>query len=190
MLAVLVDGMQENMSDILGHTFMQMELGNQAKGQIFTPYPVCQMSARMVFDENQTEKIISDRGFITLNEPASGGGAMIIAFAEAMKEADINYQQHLHVTAIDIDIKAVCMTYIQLTLLHIPAIIIHGNALSLDEWSHWYTPAHILGGWNKKLRRQATTSLVIEEIETHEPAEIPIATMLARNPEETQLPLF
>jgi hypothetical protein len=46
------------------------------------------------------------------------------------------------------------MAYAQLTLMHIPAVVVHGNTLSLEESDHWYTPAHILGGWNWKLRRR------------------------------------
>uniref|UniRef100_UPI003F494B27 hypothetical protein n=1 Tax=Cupriavidus taiwanensis TaxID=164546 RepID=UPI003F494B27 len=46
------------------------------------------------------------------------------------------------------------MTYLQLSLLHIPAIVIHGNALSVESWGTWFTPAHILGGWGAKLRRK------------------------------------
>jgi hypothetical protein len=44
------------------------------------------------------------------------------------------------------------MCYLQLALLHIPAIVVHGNALSMEVWGHWFTPAHVLGGWNRKLR--------------------------------------
>jgi hypothetical protein len=58
------------------------------------------------------------------------------------------------------------MAYLQLSLLHIPARITHGNSLSLDEFSHWYTPAHILGGWNFKLRRDPITA----RAEHHQPA--------------------
>jgi hypothetical protein len=39
------------------------------------------------------------------------------------------------------------MTCIQLTFLHCPAVVIQGNALALEERSHWYTPAHIMGFW-------------------------------------------
>ncbi|MFK8838946.1 hypothetical protein SL617_30605, partial [Klebsiella michiganensis] len=42
----------------------------------------------------------------------------------------------------------------QLSFLYIPAIIVHGNTLSLDGYAHWYTPAHILGGWSRKLRQE------------------------------------
>ena len=33
------------------------------------------------------------------------------------------------------------MAYIQLALYNIPAVIIHGNTLTVEEWSHWFTPA-------------------------------------------------
>ncbi len=39
------------------------------------------------------------------------------------------------------------MTYIQCALYGIPAVVIHGNSLSLEEWSHWYTPVYIFDGW-------------------------------------------
>src|SRR5579863_8704513 len=51
-----------------------------------------------------------------------------------------HYQKHLHVTAVDVDPKCVHMTYLQLSLLHVPAIVVHGNSLSLEEFGHWYTP--------------------------------------------------
>ena len=176
---------------------MEMELGNQAKGQVFTPYPVCQMTAKLSFEKKHAQEIISKKGHITLHEPASGGGAMVIAYAETMRDQEINYQKHLHVTAIDVDIKAVCMTYIQLALLHVPAIVIHGNTLSLETWSQWHTPAHIMGGWNRKLTQQpgeqptekvpAASEEIETEIELPTPAEIAAAS---KQPATQQLSLF
>ena len=39
------------------------------------------------------------------------------------------------------------MTYVQLSLYAVPAVIKHGNTLSMNEWSNWYTPAYMLGAW-------------------------------------------
>ena len=86
-------------------------------------------------------------------EPACGAGAMVIALAQAMLAADINYQRHLHVTAVDIDPRAVHMAYIQFSLLHIPAHVMVGNSLSNEVREHWFTPAHILAGWSARLAR-------------------------------------
>ena len=41
---------------------------------------------------------------------------MVIAMAEAMGKAGINYQQHLHVVAQDVDSRAVHMCFLQLSL--------------------------------------------------------------------------
>lgn len=32
------------------------------------------------------------------------------------------------------------MAYIQLCLYQIPAVVIHCNTLTMEEWSRWYTP--------------------------------------------------
>lgn len=153
-LAALTQGLEAGMTDILGRTFHDLELHNKWAGQFFTPYPLCEMMAKMMLsDEVEIRSKIERRGFITAHEPAVGSGAIVIALASAMREMGINYQRHLHVTAIDVDAKCVHMAYAQFALLHIPATIVHGNTLTLEEWSHWNTPAHILDGWRWKLQR-------------------------------------
>lgn len=150
LLGELTLALEDDMSDILGKVFSQLELGNKWKGQFFTPDPVCRVMAKISLSDDIQEKIDKD-GFITVGEPAVGGGAMVIAIAKEIKERGINYQKHLHVTAVDVDIRAVHMAYIQLSLFFIPAVIVHGDTLRMEEYSHWYTPAHVMGGWNEKL---------------------------------------
>lgn len=156
MLAALTMAMEEEPADVLGRTFHDLELHNKWAGQFFTPYHVCRMMAKMTIgDKADVEARIAARGFVTASEPAAGSGAMVIALAHEMRDAGINYQRHLHVTAVDVDAKCVHMAYLQFALLHIPAIIVHGNSLSLEEFGRWYTPAHIMDGWNWKLKREA-----------------------------------
>ncbi|WP_202800425.1 class I SAM-dependent methyltransferase [Sinorhizobium fredii] len=97
------------------------------------------------------QKAIAERGFMIAQEPAVGSGAMIIALAEAILEAGFNYQQLLHVTAVDIDPRAVHMAYIQLSLLHIPATVIVGDSLAMRFREDWHTMAHVMGHWSVKL---------------------------------------
>jgi hypothetical protein len=59
----------------------------------------------------------------------------------------------MHVVAQDLDLKACHMAYVQFSLLHIPAVVVHGNTLACEERSRWNTPAHVMGGWDWKLRR-------------------------------------
>lgn len=152
MLSLLTAALEDEPGDVLGVVFHELELQNKYVGQFFTPYELCRAIARMTIDADQMRQQIEERGFITCAEPAAGAGAMLVAFAQEMRDAGFNYQRHLHVTAVDVDLKTVHMCYLQLALLHVPAIVIHGNSLSLETRGVWYTPAHILGGWNWKLR--------------------------------------
>jgi hypothetical protein len=154
MLACLTLSLEEGMSDCLGQLFMALELGNSRGGQFFTPYHVSVLMAKMLCGD--AGQVCKERGFVRVMEPAVGAGGMVIATAEALREGGINYQQAMHATCIDIDATAVHMAYVQLSLLHIPAIVIHGNALSLEQWGYWLTPAHVLGFWDAKLKRDAS----------------------------------
>jgi N-6 DNA methylase len=153
MFGELTLALEDEPSDVLGQTFHDLELHNKWAGQFFTPYVLCRMMAKMIIgNAAELEAKIADRGFVTAQEPAAGSGAMVIALAQEMRDAGVNYQRHLHVTAIDVDAKCVHMAYLQFSLLHIPAVIVHGNSLSLEEFGHWHTPAHIMDGWDWKLR--------------------------------------
>lgn len=155
-LGQVVLALEKNFGDVLGRTFHDLELHNKWAGQFFTPYDVSRMMAKMTIgDGADLRERIARRGFVTAQEPAVGSGAMVIALAEALREAGLNYQEHLHVRAVDVDLKCVHMAYVQFSLLHIPAIITHGDSLALKEFSHWYTPAHVLGEWDEKFQRQA-----------------------------------
>lgn len=150
----VVMALEDRPHDVLGATFHALELHSKAHGQFFTPYPVCQLMARIVAGSPEDmQKMIAERGFMLAQEPAVGSGAMIIALTEAIFEAGINYQQCLHVTAVDIDPRAAHMAYIQFTLLHIPATVIVGDSLAMRFSDQWHTLAHVMGGWSAKLRR-------------------------------------
>jgi type I restriction-modification system DNA methylase subunit len=163
MFAMLTDELETGPSDVLGEIFMDMDLGSKWHGQFFTPYSLCKATAAMmVFD---LEERLKTKPFITANEPASGGGAMLIALAEEMTAKNINFQKCLHVTAQDLDLKAVHMSYVQFSLLGIPGIVIHGNTLLNEQRSIWHTPMHIMGGWTWKLRKPRE-ALEVPQIET------------------------
>lgn len=179
MFGELVMAMEDNFDDVLGKTFMTLEIGDKWKGQFFTPGCLAHMMATMTL--TGFEEKIREQGFITLMEPAVGGGVTVLACAQAMREAGFNYQRQLHVTAVDVDLTCVHMAYVQFALHHIPAVVVHGNSLSLEEWSHWYTPAHILDGWNARLRAGCVAP-VVQALETlddliGEPIELDLPAM-------------
>lgn len=139
------------LGDVLGAVYMQLELGNDRAGQFFTPYHVSQLMARLLVGDGAEAR---EKGFLDVMEPACGAGGMVIAMADALRQAGLNPQSAMHATCIDIDPRCVHMTYLQLSLLHIPAIVLHGNSLSGEVWSRWYTPAHVLGGWRRRIEER------------------------------------
>lgn len=147
--ACLVECMQAGFDDVLGSIFMELDLGSHWHGQFFTPYSLAKMMAAMTFDP----AMVGGKEFIRVQEPAAGAGGMLIAMADAMLAAGMNPQRQMHALAVDVDVLCVHMTYVQLSIIGIPAIVVHGNTLSLEEWSRWYTPAHFLNLWGAKLRR-------------------------------------
>ncbi|WP_341706495.1 N-6 DNA methylase [Halopseudomonas sp.] len=154
MFGELTMAMECGPDDVLGRVFSELELGNSARGQFFTPYHLCALMAQAnIGDGKSCRYLIEQRGFVRVNEPAAGAGAMVIAMAEAMSKVGINYQQHMHVVAQDVDSRAVHMCFLQLSLLHIPAIVVLGNTLALEAREQWFTPAHIMGLWGVKLER-------------------------------------
>lgn len=132
-------------TDVLGTLFHELELHNKYKGQFFTPQNVCDMMAQITLGDG--DKLLNEKGFISLCEPCCGSGAMVLGFAGAMLEKDMNYCKQLVVLATDIDIKCVHMCYLQLSLYDIPAVVVHGNSLTIEEWSRWFTPIYIMDGW-------------------------------------------
>ncbi len=119
------------LNDILGKMYEQKKLGSKNFNQFFTPTNVSDVMSKILVgnDENIKSKI-KDDGFITLNEPCSGAGGMVLSFAKALNELGINYQKQLLVVTCDIDQTCTFMTYIQLCLYGIPAVVRCGDTLT------------------------------------------------------------
>jgi type I restriction-modification system DNA methylase subunit len=152
----VIMGLENEYGDFLGEIFSELELHNHWHGQFFTPYHVSKLMAQIVLGD--AEAIIEQNGFITVCEPACGAGSMVIACADALRAMNINFQKKMHVTATDICPTAAHMTYIQISLLHIPAIVYIGDTLALKMRERFFTPAHVLGFWSVKLQKRLEES--------------------------------
>ena len=136
---------EKSLDDVLGKTFHELELHDKYKGQFFTPQSVCNMIGSI--SAIDAEKALEQQEYLTVCEPCIGGGAMVLGLANDLSRKNINYCQRMVVTGTDIDPKCVHMAYLQLSFYGIPAVIIHGNSLTCEEWSRWYTPVYIADGW-------------------------------------------
>ncbi|MFV8598465.1 N-6 DNA methylase [Ralstonia pseudosolanacearum] len=170
MLGCLVESLEGGHKDALGQIFEALQLADHWKGQFFTPFEVSRLMAKILLSGAAAE--IERTGFLSLMEPAAGAGGMVIAAASALLDDGINYQQTMHATLIDIDATACHMAYVQMALLHVPAIVIHGDALAPDTvWGHWVTPAHVMGLWDMRLRRRDREEAEREEVGQEEGAD-------------------
>ena len=150
MLALLVNALEQKYQDFLGQIYMRLNLGNVKTGQFFTPYSVSKMMSEITFLENKDN--IENQELITLSEPCCGSGGIIIAYAETMKNHNINFQKKLFVEAIDIDELCFQMTYIQLSLYGISARVMLGDTLAYKFSQIYYTPMYFINGFSWKLK--------------------------------------
>lgn len=140
MLALLfltVREYRDDPCDILGGIYHELNLNNEWNGQYFTPDDICRFMAQITLPSDELS--VKD-GPITINEPTCGSGTMVIGAIWAMQRKKFDYRHNTFFVAQDIDIRCVWMTYIQLSLYEIPAMVIHGNTLTMEEWDRWYTP--------------------------------------------------
>ena len=151
LLALLVSAFEQKHQDFLGEVFTQCDFGRSNKGQFFTPYRVSKLMSELT---GYNVKKYSGSDIMTLCEPCCGSGGMIIAFAEAMLESGMNYQHRLYVEATDIDELCFKMTYIQLSILGIPAKVIWGDSLSMRFNEVLYTPFYFLADFKTKLEER------------------------------------
>jgi type I restriction-modification system DNA methylase subunit len=135
---VMVGSLTEKPEDFLGKYISELGMNDKDfRGQCFTPTEVCEAMARMVMCDIAKEKDARELP-LRLSEPAVGCGAMVIASCRVLREHGSGPTDYIwHAT--DIDWRMACSSYIQFYLLDIPAVVTHGNTLSLESWRTYQT---------------------------------------------------
>ncbi len=151
LLSIVIVALTENpKQDFLGTVYHRLQLHQVQKGQFFTPYHISELMAEIQFAGSDLDEL-KDKKYISVNDPACGAGALLIAYANAAKKHGINYQKDVLFVAQDIDQTAALMCYIQLSLLGCPAVIIIGDSLVKPgmhpDNSVWFTPFYQLCRW-------------------------------------------
>lgn len=113
---------------------------------------------------NDNVQTLEKQEWISVNDPACGAGATLIAAANIFHRKKINYQTRVLFTANDIDRVVAQMCYIQLSLLGCAGWVAVANTISnpvcgdplmpveKPGQEFWYTPFYFRGEWN--CRRQ------------------------------------
>lgn len=150
LLAEVVMGLEAESCDFLGSLYMSLELGESARGQFFTPFCVSRMMAEMQLGD--LDRLLKEKPFVTVYEPACGSAGMLLAIAEVVREKGFNPMLHLWVSCTDIDPVASGMAYIQLSLMGVAGEVVTGHALYGERRTVMYTPAHWIGNWSNRLK--------------------------------------
>lgn len=159
-LSFVIEGLNDNPEqDFLGELFMGLNLGSDRHGQFFTPYDIGKLMAKINADSLMKEKVKRE-SWINVVDPACGAGALLVAYANAMKINGINYQQSALFVGQDIDQLAGKMCYIQLSLLGCAGYVVIQDTLSnpvicqgdkyllpKDNGNIWYTPMYYTDIW-------------------------------------------
>ena len=160
MFCMMVCALEAKFHDFLGAIFMVLELGDNFRGQYFTPYPVQSLMARMLMPG--VRDTIRREGIATVSDPACGAAGMLIAYAECLLEADINPSMHMFGSCIDIDPVAADMAFIQLYVLGIAAEVVTGNTLTMQIRRVRYTPVYYLNEFENRLADQNRYRAMLE----------------------------
>jgi len=152
MFRVVIEALADNpKQDFLGSLYHRLNLQQHQKGQFFTPYHIAEFMSEVNFAGDDLSDDLTEKGYISVSDPACGAGVMLIAFANSCVQHKLNYQQRVLFIAQDIDQTAVLMCYIQLSLLGCNAVVIRGDSLAKPgphpDNDIWITPFYYLNKW-------------------------------------------
>lgn len=147
----IIQAFQDNpWQDLLGDVYMRLGIGNKKTGQFFTPYHLSEAMARLNLDRQMVEDVIHDRGYITVNEPAAGGGANVIGCAHVLHDWGINYQTQAWFVCQELSELTALTCYVQMSILGMAGIVQVGDTLKMDFRHSLYTPMCVMDerwGW-------------------------------------------
>jgi len=123
-----------NHSDFLGPILEHTEMQNKYVGQFFTPPTLNSVITSLLMQEHTP----NDNNRLRISEPCCGSGGMVISMVSKLKGQGFG-PRHYFVQAQDLDLRCVRMTYIQLSLLAVPAVVIHGDTLKNESITEYPT---------------------------------------------------
>ena len=148
-LTVICEAVKHNVdvgdwADLFADAYMEVRARNENLKQEFTPKGVAALMSRFVFRDNCS---LPEKGYFTLSDHACGSGTLLLSSAEYLNLMGFNPSAQLVIQAVDLDIRCVHMAYLNLSLYGIPAVVIRGNTITVEEYDRWYTPTYLLGRW-------------------------------------------
>lgn len=129
----LLSAIEESNRDVLGMTYEEFGMGNDAFGQHFTPHRVGAWMAEMQTPSGDLEPPI------TIADPACGSGRMLVLAARQHDVETICFGQ-------DKDLLCAEIAALNLCFFNLNGVIVYGDSLTLEKRRAWRTRNTIMGG--------------------------------------------
>lgn len=143
MLAMVSMAHELQPGDFLGETLMELSMGRKELGQFFTPYSLCSLNAELTLSAD----LVNDKGYVSLSEPAAGGGGMVIAAHHRATELKVDLYAH----CVELSHMTADLCYINLSAAGVAAHVTQGNTLSMKMGRSFPTPALCTQQWSERL---------------------------------------
>ena len=158
---IVIESLEANPEqDFLGSMYMQLNMGNGDRGQVFTPYHIGSLMTKLTFDKS----IFNKKELVRISDPTVGAGALLIAYANECLQQGIDLEKVVFFGQ-DIDGRVAKMCFIQLCALGCQAVVVVGDSISSptlkaveDSPNTFFSPLLCINSQNPKdnLRRDAS----------------------------------
>lgn len=99
---------------------------------------------RSLCGQNWNKGFLQSTKLFGICRSGDSSGMLIAGLDVLYNDYNVNYTRNCFIDCSDIDARCVHMTYLQLSLAEVPAIIKHQDALSRKLWDVWKILAYIL----------------------------------------------
>lgn len=130
--------------DLFSVPYMEYCSVKHSLKQDFSPSGVGNLIGQLVFEGHPE---LPPEGYMTLNDATCGSGTLLLEAVGRFAAKGFNPSEQLVIQASDVDAYCVQMTYIQLSLYGVPAVVIHGEVIAMEEYERWYTPVYLWDKW-------------------------------------------
>lgn len=137
--------------DLMGKIFHQLDLNDQKDGQVFTPQHVADLMGYTGITKESAQRDLDSQGFVCIKENCCGSSALALGGLNSLLELNISPNHQALCIVADTDERCVLMSYIQLSVYMIPAVVMQQNAITDEIYSPlWFTPMFIKHKWMDK----------------------------------------
>lgn len=115
--------------DIIGHICEYLGILDKHKQQFFTPENISKFMANAMLTPIDVKELANNR-FITLCDPCSGCGRLMLGAVEVAKREKIDVSADILVFAKDVDRLMAMASFVQLNHYAVPAVVEWGDSLT------------------------------------------------------------